>query len=400
MPREGERVAAGKTLIGCSGWDYDDWKGLFYPSSVTSKLAFYTKVFPTAEINATFYRMPDEGIVRGWARNTPEGFKFAAKVPQTVTHDARLDDAEADLELFCRRMEILKQAGKLGPLLLQLPPSLTFERERVKNFLSSLPKGFDFALEPREASWLGSEAVHALGEAGVALVTVDEPLLPPDLHLTADFAYIRWHGRGSRPWYNYEYSKEELQPWIPRIREALDEVPRVYGFFNNHYHGFGPKNALDLTGMLGVLTSEQQEVRQRLEKGRKAKAPEGTTLDAYIPKEGKVAREVETLLEKVTDAGRIERAKEISARDLAISKVEPALLRGDVHGTRLFIDLTEQVVRHNCPDYLRGAGEKRVCKHMVRLLLEIPPEIAREFVDDLARSKDAWKFEPYWRRGE
>src|SRR6266487_5914473 len=97
-------IAAGTFKIGCSGWSYDDWKGIFYPSSVRSMLQEYVKVFPTAEINASFYRVPDKGTVIGWARYSPPGFEFAAKVPQTVTHDKQLKGAGKDLEEFLELM--------------------------------------------------------------------------------------------------------------------------------------------------------------------------------------------------------------------------------------------------------------------------------------------------------
>lgn len=357
----------------------------------------YVKVFGTAEINASFYRLPDAGTVQGWARYTPAGFKLAAKVPQTVTHTKKLRGVGEDLKAFVERMEPVKAAGKLGPLLLQLPPSLHFDRTIVKDLLADLPKGYAFALEPREPSWLSPEAVKALTDGNLCLVCVDEPLLPPDVHITADFAYFRWHGHGKRPWYNYDYSKEELQPWVPRIRKALEAVRTAFGYFNNHYHGFGPKNALQMTGMVAPLTPDQSAKLAKLERGGEGGAPR-QTLDAFVAGEGPAAREVEVLVSRLTDQGRIDRAKEIAPRELALSKVEPNFVRADVHGTRVVLDLAEQEVRHNCPDYLRGMREKRVCKHIVRLLFALPPEIAREFADDLAPPRAAWKFQEYWGR--
>src|SRR6185295_5339765 len=158
---------------------------------------------------------------------------------------------------------------------------------------------------------------------------------------------------------------------------------------------FGPKNALELIEMLGELTPAQRTKLKKLESGGEGGVVR-ESLDAFVPKEGAVAREVEVLLTKVTDQGRIDRAKEITGKDLALSKVDVNFVRADVHGTRVVLDLAEQVVRHNCPDYLRGIREKRVCKHIVRLLLALPPEVAKEFVDDLAGERAAWKFEEYW----
>ncbi len=387
----------GQFRIGCSGWSYDDWKGIFYTASVRSMLQEYTRVFATAEVNASFYRVPDAGTVQGWVRYTPAKFELAAKVPETVTHRRKLVGAGAELHEFLARMQPLKDAGKLGPLLLQLPPSLPFVRAEVKDFVASLPKGYRFAVEPREGTWLAPAAVAVLRDANVCLVTVDEPLLPPEVHITADFLYVRFHGHGKKPWYNYEYDRKELEPWVARLEKALGEVPFVYGYFNNHYHGYGPKNALELMEMLGELTPAQRAKLKKLQTGGEGGSTR-ESLDAFVPKEGAVAREVEVLLTKVTDQGRIDRAKEITGKDLALSKVDANFVRADVHGTRVVLDLAEQVVRHNCQDYLRGIGEKRVCKHIVRLLLALPPEVAKEFVDDLAAERAAWKFEEYWAR--
>jgi uncharacterized protein YecE (DUF72 family) len=392
----GETGVGAQLKVGCSGWSYDDWKGIFYSPSVRSMLQEYTKIFPTAEINASFYRMPDKGVVQGWARYTPEGFELAAKVPQSITHNKKLKGAAEDLAAFVEMMAPVKEAGKLGPLLLQLPSSLRFDARVLKDLFAALPKGYDFAIEPREASWMAPEAIKTMRDANVCLVAVDEPLLPPVIHVTADFLYVRWHGHGKQPWYNYQYSKEQLEPWVPRIRKAAEEVSRGYGFFNNHYHGFAPKNALEMTAMLSQLTPAQQEMFNKLERTVGAKTAAKETLDAFVSKGGVAGTEIEMLVTRLSDSGRIDRAKEIASSDLALSKVSPHYVRADVHGTRVLLDLTEQQVRHNCIDYLKGIPEKRICKHIVRLLLELPPEIAREFADDLGKSKAQWTFERYW----
>ena len=252
-------------LIGTSGWSYSEWTGVFYPSASTNKLSFYSKVFPTAEIDSTFYAYPSKGLVLGWSRYSPEGFVFSAKLPRTMTHDKRLDPAqgaETDLLRFLSLMKPLITAGKLGPVLIQLPPSYTYETDfgRLRSFLDTIPEDVRFAVEFRHPSWLKNEVWSVLRSRNVANVIVDEPLLPPDTVVTADFSFIRWHGRGARPWYNYRYSEEALAKWVPKVKEVTSRVERTYGYFNNHFRGFAVENSLKMMGMLGVSTPDQDEV--------------------------------------------------------------------------------------------------------------------------------------------
>src|SRR3972149_4118157 len=210
-----------KLRLGCSGWDYQEWVGPLYRSATESKLAAYSRVFDTAEINSTFYRMPEKGMVLGWARYTHDEFRFAAKVPQTVTHDRLCDvglGAEKELLTYCEIMRPLLDAGKLGPLLLQLPPRLRFDPSKLRDFFAILPPEFTWALEPRNKTWMVEEAFELLAAHHVAYTIVDEPLLPPTLRVTARTAYVRWHGHGKDPWYAYRYSDEELRAWVPKVR--------------------------------------------------------------------------------------------------------------------------------------------------------------------------------------
>ena len=100
---------------------------------------------------------------------------------------------------------------------------------------------------------------------GVAYTNVDEPLLPPEMHLTADFAYFRWHGHGDHIWFDYRYSKDELEPWVPRIEAAAAKVKKVYGYFNNHYHGYAPENCLQLMERLGCFRRNKRRQKKRAE---------------------------------------------------------------------------------------------------------------------------------------
>jgi uncharacterized protein YecE (DUF72 family) len=255
-------------LIGTSGWSYSEWSGVFYPTSNTNKLSFYSKVFKTVEIDSTFYAYPVQGSVIGWSRYTPDDFVFSAKLPRLLTHEKRLDlerGVEGDLTKFLSLMKPLIAAGKLGPILIQLPPSFAYDGDfvRLERFLKTVPEDIAFAVEFRHPTWLREEVWNLLRSHNVANVIVDEPLLPPDIVTTADFAFIRWHGRGVRPWYNYRYSNSELEKWVPKVREVVASSKKTFGYFNNHFRGFAVENSLTMMKMLGISTPRQDEVSEK-----------------------------------------------------------------------------------------------------------------------------------------
>ena len=258
-------------LIGTSGWSYKEWEGAFYPDSKTNKLSYYSKVYGTAEVDSSFYAYPSKGLVLGWARHTPEKFVFSVKLPQLLTHEKRLDlgkGVEADLIRFLGLLKPLMLSGKLGPVLVQLPPSFSYQSdfENLKGFLSRAPEDVSFAVEFRHPSWLRDDVWSFLRGKNVANVIVDEPLLPPDTVVTADFAFIRWHGRGSRPWYNYRYGDRELDGWVPKVKEVTSRVKKTYGYFNNHFRGFAVENSLRMMEKLGASSPSQDEARARATK--------------------------------------------------------------------------------------------------------------------------------------
>ncbi len=255
-------------LIGTSGWSYNEWAGVFYPNSSANKLSFYSKVFKTAEVDSSFYAFPSKGLVLGWARYTPEGFVFSVKLPQQLTHEKKLDiskGVEADLIRFLGLLRPLIASGKLGPVLVQLPPSFSYQSDfdRLKGFLAQTPEDVKFAVEFRHPSWLREDVWSLLRSRNVANVIVDEPLLPPDTVTTADFAFIRWHGRGSRPWYNYRYGEKELDGWVPKVRDVTSRVKKTFGYFNNHFRGFAVENSLRMMEKLGTASIQQGEARAR-----------------------------------------------------------------------------------------------------------------------------------------
>jgi len=243
----------GDIFLGTSGWDYPEWAGRVYPKHGTSdKLRYYAGLFPIVEVNSTFYRLPPPSVAATWVRRTPAGFRFAAKFPQTITHDLRLVGTDEELRRFLAVLEPIRQAGKFAAALLQLPPSLAFEPATVRAFYETLPEDLPVAVEFRERSWVTPESFELLREYGLAYVVADEPHLPAQLEITASFAYVRWHGHGSPLWYDYTYSPAQLEAWVPQVRTLAERVPVLYGFFNNHFRGDAATNARTLSEMLGL----------------------------------------------------------------------------------------------------------------------------------------------------
>jgi uncharacterized protein YecE (DUF72 family) len=174
--------------------------------------------------------------------------------------------------------------GKLGPVLIQLPPSFSYlsDFDRLKAFILKAPEDVRFAVEFRHPSWLREDVWSFLRGKNVANVIVDEPLLPPDTVTTADFAFIRWHGHGTRPWYNYRYSDKELDGWVPKVKEVTARVKKTFGYFNNHFRGFAVENSLKMMEKLGTSNVQQREAASRatrfLDSGGKD-AGEGSILE-------------------------------------------------------------------------------------------------------------------------
>jgi len=256
-------------LLGTSGWSYKEWEGSFYRKGEKRKLRAYTRVFPTVEIDSTWYRYPSKGTVMGWLRYSPSDFIFTAKIPKLITHEKKLGlkgEVQADLDTFLEVMQPLQLNGKLRCLLIQLPPSYDYNPENLEAFFEMLSPQFKFAVEFRNLSWMREETWQLLKKYNVAYTIVDEPLLPSEVHITADFAYFRWHGRGEKPWFNYLYKKEELEPWIPKVVEVSKQVKRIHGYFNNHFHGYAAENCLSLIERLLTLTPQQTQVKKRIRK--------------------------------------------------------------------------------------------------------------------------------------
>jgi uncharacterized protein YecE (DUF72 family) len=251
-------------LLGTSGWSYQEWEGNFYRKGEKRKLRSYASVFKTVEIDSTFYRNPTKGTVMGWTRYSPPDFVFTAKLPKLITHDKRLGlkaDVQEDLRVFLDLLEPLQLSGKLACLLIQLPPKYDFNPKNLEAFFGILDSRFRYAVEFRNTSWLRGETWDLLKKYNVAYTNVDEPLLPADVHLTSDLAYFRWHGKGEKIWFDYRYSKEEIDAWVPKIQETAAKTKKILGYFNNHYHGYAPENCLYLLEKLGLSSEGQKRAK-------------------------------------------------------------------------------------------------------------------------------------------
>jgi uncharacterized protein YecE (DUF72 family) len=238
--------------IGCSGWNYRHWRnGVFYPPRLPPRrwLEYYTRHFDTVEVNATFYRLPEESAVASWVRESPPGFLFAMKMSRYVTHIKRLRDLPPSLELFYSRIRPLVESPKLGPVLWQLPGTFRRDDERLAEALEVLPAG-RHCFEFRHESWFAGEVYDLLRAHGVALVIGDTPERPFQAHeLTADWTFIRFHHgtRGRRS----NYSERELEEWARRI-EGWAADADIYAYFNNDREGFAVRNGLWLKRRLEV----------------------------------------------------------------------------------------------------------------------------------------------------
>jgi len=382
-------------LLGTCGWSYAEWEGIFYPQK-QSKLRQYSSIFSTTEIDSTFYSPPRDEIVLGWTKHTPQDFVFSAKLPQTVTHKKALDvtkGIESDLTQFLQTMKPLTDVGKLECILVQLPPFLKFNVEKFESFLSLLPDRPSFAVEFRHSSWMNDQAFKLLEKYQVAYTIVDEPLLPPETHVTSDVAYIRWHGRGSRPWFNYKYSEDQLKEWVPRVKQVAGKAKKVFGYFNNHFHGYAPENSLQMMQMLGIVTPHGSAALQRLTLSRiPKKAPfEVKGLEAWTGPIG--AKGVEAFLLKFTNSELLETAQSIPDSDFSLREDNKQRLAAYVEDTTVEIDFQERRIIHYCPIWSRSVSEKRFCKHVAKVFLTIRPERSRNILSLIHSNVDSWKFE-------
>jgi uncharacterized protein YecE (DUF72 family) len=218
-----------KLNAGTSGYAFKEWKGSFYPPDLKDDgmLGYYASKFPTVEINNTFYRLPKEAVLRAWAGQVPEPFTFAIKASQRITHHARLKPEGASaVEFLLKNTSAL--AGRLGPILFQLPPNLKKDVDRLRAFLDTLPADRRYTIEFRHESWFDDEVFDALRARDIPLCIVEQPDFASPVVSTASWGYARLH--------RFDYDEAMMAEWVKRL--AGQPWTEAYVYFK-HDEGIG-----------------------------------------------------------------------------------------------------------------------------------------------------------------
>ena len=292
--------------LGCSGWNYGDkpdkggWLDIFYPTKDTKRLRYYSEFFNTVEMDSTFYEefysKMNKGLFFGMVKVTPQNFEFSIKVPERITHRKKLDtnrDVIADFKEFLDKISPLYDSGKLGAILIQLPPSFSIEYfNNLEKFLEYIPKkpneeseydvhkktvknDYQYAIEFRHPSWNTEGPLDLLKHHNVANVITDSPekenlsFLSDSIVTSKEHSFIRFHGRNTTSghyWYNYLYSKKELEPWVQKVKKIKNQTKNLRIYFNNHYGGKAIINALQFKEMSGSsLNDKERKILQNAE---------------------------------------------------------------------------------------------------------------------------------------
>lgn len=258
--------------IGTCAWAFEDWRGPFYPPDLPQArwLAWYASIFNAVEIDSTFHAVPPPHTVAHWLAEAPPHFRFACKAPKAITHERRLRDCEQLLEEFLAAMQPLH--GRIGAVLVQLPPSFTPERDApaLRDFVLHLPHGWRFAIEFRHADWHQPRFATLLEEHHASWVWSDMTTLEDQakgpfgfLPQTADFLYVCLMGdlrtkydaagnrihRTDRPLWSRAAA---IESWAVRLHKQAEHVKNIYIFANNHYEGFSPATCQALARRLGL----------------------------------------------------------------------------------------------------------------------------------------------------
>ena len=234
--------------IGTSGWHYQHWKGPFYPKDLpeAKMLEYYSNYFSTAEINNSFYKLPETETLEQWRKSVPDKFVYSVKASRYITHLKKLKDTGEAVLSFLARIKILRP--KLGPVLFQLPPRWHFNLERLQEFAMLLPAEYRYTFEFRDSSWFNDRASEALVAINAAFCIYDLEGEESSHTVTADFVYVRLHGPDGA--YSGNYDNATLSRWASACLSWLKQGKEVYLYFDNDQAGYAVKNALELKALL------------------------------------------------------------------------------------------------------------------------------------------------------
>ena len=251
MDQPDSRFDNASVHVGCSGWVYKHWRGIFYPEGLPQKLWFarYAEEFDTVEINASFYRLPLPSTFEAWREKAPEGFRYAVKVNRFITHMKKLIDCEEATDNFIALARPLGET--LGPLLYQLPPNLHYNPERLETFLKRLPADLEHVVEFRHRSWYEDDILALLDEYGVGFVAHDLLGLASPRWASGRTAYVRFHGTAGKYW--GRYTDAALLEWTEWILAQVRAGRSVWCYFNNDIHGHALDDARTLKSMVGQM---------------------------------------------------------------------------------------------------------------------------------------------------
>ncbi len=234
--------------LGCSGYYYDHWKNLFYPSNLAKKkwLEFYSQYFNTLEVNSTFYRFPKQSMLQNWHQQTPEDFKFILKANRLITHSRKFNETKELIDRFYAAAKFLNE--KLSCVLFQLPPFVNKNMELLEKIANQVDPSITNVLEFRHESWWDKEVYSFMEKNGLVFCSVSASDLPDYLVKNASIVYIRFHGKNG--WYKHFYPDEELEGWTQKINKIKSK--QVYCYFNNDYNANAVKNCQTLRNFLGL----------------------------------------------------------------------------------------------------------------------------------------------------
>ena len=247
--RNGAKATAA-VHVGCSGWIYAHWRGLFYPRDLKSAqwFEYYARHFDTVEINNTFYRLPEASVFAAWREQAPAGFIYAVKASRYLTHMKKLKDPAEPLARLLDRAVFLQD--HLGPILYQLPPGWRADAARLDAFLGQLPKDRRHVLEFRDESWYAAEILALVRSHGASLCVHDMPGRAPERVALGPIVYVRFHGPTGL--YSGSYDADALRPWAEWLADQRDAGRDTYVYFNNDIGGHAVRDAARLREMLAA----------------------------------------------------------------------------------------------------------------------------------------------------